>query len=275
MIQIEQIRNYFPVQIRENSSFDKPILKEYLQLMILDYLSSTPTIQKMAFIGGTNLRLVKGIDRFSEDLDFDCKDLSEDEFNEMTNGVIQFLKRSGLKVEAKDKENPKLTAFRRNIHFPELLFDLELSGHKEERFLIKVESQDQGIVYSPIFKNIKGCGFFFPFPVPSDGVLCSMKIAAMLNRAKGRDFYDLMFLLAQSKPDYKFLSQRCGVDNLKEFKQVTAELLKTVDLKKKQKDFEHLLFNKVNSEKILRFGEFVDSLADRPEPTLFSLYSIS
>ena len=60
MIQIEQIRNYFPVQIRGNSGFDKHILKEYLQLMILDYLSSTPNIQKMAFIGGTNLRLVKG-----------------------------------------------------------------------------------------------------------------------------------------------------------------------------------------------------------------------
>ena len=109
MIQIEQIRNYFPVQIRGNSGFDKHILKEYLQLMILDYLSSTPNIQKMAFIGGTNLRLVKGIDRFSEDLDFDCKNLSKDEFIEMTNGVIQFLERSGLRVEAKDKKNPKLT----------------------------------------------------------------------------------------------------------------------------------------------------------------------
>ena len=179
MIQIEQIRSYFPAQIRGNSGFDKHILKEYLQLMILDYLSSTPSIQKMAFIGGTNLRLVKGIDRFSEDLDFDCKDLSKEEFIEITNGVIQFLERSGLRVEAKDKENPKLTAFRRNIHFPELLFDLGLSGHKEERFLIKVESQDQGIVYPPVITNIKGCGFFFPFPVPSDGVLCSMKIAAM------------------------------------------------------------------------------------------------
>ena len=100
MIQIEQIKNYFPAQIRGNSGFNKHILKEYLQLMILDYLSSTPSIQKMAFIGGTNLRLVKGIDRFSEDLDFDCKDLSKDEFIEMTNGVIQFLERSGLRVEA-------------------------------------------------------------------------------------------------------------------------------------------------------------------------------
>ena len=262
MIRIEQIRNYFPAQMRNNAISDKHILKEYLQLMILDDLSSTPYIQKMAFIGGTNLRLVKGIDRFSEDLDFDCKDLSKDEFIEMTNGVILFLKRSGFRVEARDKENPKLTAFQRNIHFPELLFDLGLSGYKEERFLIKVESQDQGIVYDHIITNIKGCGFFFPFPVPSDGVLCSMKIAAMLARSKGRDFYDVMFLLAQTKPDYDFLSKRCGVNNLQELKQVTAELLKTVDLKKKRKDFEHLLFNEANSEKILRFGDFINSLTE-------------
>jgi predicted nucleotidyltransferase component of viral defense system len=262
MIQIDQIRNYFPTQIRDNSGFDKHMLKEYLQLMILDYLSSTPNIRKMTFIGGTNLRLVRGMDRFSEDLDFDCKDLSKEEFIEMTNGVIRFLERSGLRVEAKDKDNPKLTAFRRNIYFPELLFDLGLSGYKEERFLVKVESQDQGVKYAPVMINIKGCGFFFPFPVPSGGVLCSMKIAAMLARSKGRDFYDLMFLLAQAKPDYDFLSKRCGIHNLQEFKEATTNVLKTVDLKKKRMDFEHLLFNKQNSEKILRFGDFVDSLTE-------------
>ncbi|KAA6315072.1 hypothetical protein EZS27_034414, partial [termite gut metagenome] len=225
MIQIEQIKNYFPIQIRKNSIFDKHILKEYLQLMIMDYLSSTPYIQKITFIGGTNLRLVRGIDRFSEDLDFDCKDLSKEEFIEMTNGVIRFLIRSGLRVEAKDKDNPKLTAFRCNIYFPELLFDLGLSGHKEERFLIKVESQDQGIIYKTVITDIKGCGFFFPFLIPSDGVLCSMKIAAMLARAKGRDFYDLMFLLSQTKPDYDFLSKRCGIGNWQEFKEATDKLL--------------------------------------------------
>ena len=123
--------------------------------MILDYLSSTSYIREMAFIGRTSLRLLKGIDRFSEGLDFDCKDLSKDEFIEMTNGVIQFLERSGLCVETRDKESPKLTVFRRNIHFPELLFGLGLSGHKEERFLIKIESQDQKIIYQPTITNIK------------------------------------------------------------------------------------------------------------------------
>ena len=56
------------------------MLKEYLQLLILDYLTTTPYIKKIALIGGTNLRLTKGIDRFSEDIDFDCKDLSKQEF---------------------------------------------------------------------------------------------------------------------------------------------------------------------------------------------------
>jgi predicted nucleotidyltransferase component of viral defense system len=262
MIRIEQIKKYFPAQIRENSIFDKRILKEYLQLIIMDYLSSTPYIRKTTFIGGTNLRLVKGIDRFSEDLDFDCKELLKEAFIEMTNGIIQFLERSGFRVEIRDKDNSKLTAFRRNIHFPELLFDLGLSGHKEERFLIKVESQDQGIAYKPVIANIKGCGFFFPFPVPSDGVLCSMKIAAMLARSKGRDFYDLMFLLSQSKPDYDFLQKRCGISNLQELKEAANKLIETVDLNKKQKDFEHLLFNKANSAKILRFSDFVNSLTE-------------
>lgn len=262
MIKIEQIKNYFPPQVRDNAIFYKHMLKEYLQLMILDYLSSTPYVQKTVFIGGTNLRLVKGIDRFSEDIDFDCRDFSENEFMEMTDSIILFLERSGWQVETKDRENPKLTAFRRNIHFPELLFDMGLSGHKEERFLIKVESQDQGIKYEPVIADISGCGFFFPFPVPSDGVLCSMKIAAMLARSKGRDFYDLMFLLAQAKPDYDFLAKRCGIGNLQEFKAATNERLKTIDLKVKQRDFEHLLFNKANSEKVLRFGDFVNALKD-------------
>jgi len=74
MIDLQQIKNYFSVELRENAAFQKYILKEYVQLLILDFLSTSAYIKKITFIGGTNLRLVKGIDRFSEDLDFDCKD---------------------------------------------------------------------------------------------------------------------------------------------------------------------------------------------------------
>lgn len=260
MIQIDQIKPFFPTHIRNDTRFHKFMLKEYLHLLILDYLATTPYLQKSTFIGGTNLRLVKGIDRFSEDLDFDCKDFSPSEFHEMTDNVLVFLQRSGWKVEPRDQINPKLSAFRRNLYFPELLFDLGLSGHREERFLIKIECQDQGIDYQREFVNINGCGFFFPFPVPSDGVLCSMKIAALLNRAKGRDFYDVMFLLAQTAPDYDFLQKRCGINDLQELKVAVAKLLSKIDLNQKKRDFERLLFNMENSKKILLFDQFVHSL---------------
>lgn len=260
MMQLEMIKNFFPPAIREIPSFQKYMLKEYIQLLILDFLSTTPFIRKIAFIGGTNLRLVKGIDRFSEDLDFDCKDFSKEEFMEMTDAVINFLKRDGLRVEVRDRENIKLTAFRRNIHFPGLLFELGLSGHKEERFLIKVESEDQQMSYKPILANIKGCGLYFPFPVPPDSVLCSMKISAMLSRRKGRDFYDVMFLLAQTQPDYSFLAEKLNIRNLEELKIYVLETLKTVDLDIKRRDFEHLLFNKRNNERILSVGDFIQDL---------------
>lgn len=260
MIQLDLIKNYFPANLRDNASFTKHMLKEYLQLMILDFLSTTPYIRKITFIGGTNLRLVKGIDRFSEDLDFDCKNLSKEEFISMTDEVLAFLQRNGIRAEVKDRENDKLKAFRRNIHFPEFLFDLGLTGHREERFLIKIESQDHQIPYIPVIANIKGCGHFFAFPVPSDGVICSMKLSAMLSRSKGRDFYDAMFLLSQSSPDYTFLAAQRGIHNLDELKSATIEILKTIDLKRKQQDFEHLLFNKTNSDRILRIGEFIQSL---------------
>ena len=260
MIQLELIKNYFPVGIRDNALFQKHMLKEYLQLLILDFLSTTIYIRKITFIGGTNLRLVKGIDRFSEDLDFDCKSLSKEEFMEMTDMVLQFLHRSGLRVESRDRENVNLKAFRRNIHFPELLFDLGLTGHKDERFLVKIESQGQQIDFKPIMVNIKGCGFFFSFPVPTDEVLCAMKLSAMISRQKGRDFYDAMFLLGMVNPDYNFLSHQRGIRNLNELKVAVNEILKSVDLNQKKRDFEHLLFNKANSERILKVGAFIDEL---------------
>jgi len=260
MIQIEQIKRFFPPFLHDNPVYYKYMLKEYIQLMILEYLSNKSYVEKLSFIGGTNLRLIKGIDRFSEDLDFDCKDLSKEEFYEITNDVVVYLKRNGYRVEIRDKNDNKLKAFRRNIYFPEFLFDLGLSGHREERFLIKIDSQDQQIEYPREIRNIKGCGLFFPFPVPPDEVLTAMKVSAMLSRQKGRDFYDTIFLLSQSVPDFDFLNEKSGIKNMDELKHAVYTMLQIVDLDKKTKDFEHLLFNKKNSKRILYFKEFIESL---------------
>lgn len=263
MIPLDAIKNFFPPHIRDNAVFAKFMLKEYLQLLILDHLSTTAYIRKVCFIGGTSLRLTKGIDRFSEDLDFDCKDFSRDDFDLMTNGVLLFLQRQGLTVVAKDKPKAALKAFRRSLYFPGLLYDLGISGHRDERFLIKIESEDQLVHYEPQLKNVKGCGFYFPMTVPPDGVLCAMKIAAMLERQKGRDFYDVMFLLSQTTPDYAFLAEKCGIDDHEMLQKEAEKVFKTVDLQAKMKDFEHLLFNKQNSARILRVASFFKELGNQ------------
>ncbi|HAN78876.1 MAG TPA: hypothetical protein DCQ31_14500 [Bacteroidales bacterium] len=260
MLNPEQVYNYFPPYLRENPAHRKYLIKEYLQLQILDYLSGTKYVKKIAFIGGTNLRLVTGIDRFSEDLDFDCKNLSNDDFIKMTDDVIRFLNLNGLKAEAKDKQNPKLTAYRRNIYLPEFLFEIGLSGHIDERFLIKIESEDQKFSYIPMLKVIQGCGFLFSFPTPPDDILSAMKFSALLSRSKGRDFYDAMFLSAISKPNFEFLSVKQNISNNSELKAALKNLLAKTNLQVKSKDFEHLLFNKKNSEKILLFESWIEML---------------
>jgi predicted nucleotidyltransferase component of viral defense system len=260
MIQIEQIKGFFPAYIQADASRQKYMLKEYLQLMILDYLTTTPFVRKLVFIGGTYLRLKYGIDRFSEDLDFDCKDMSKEDFIKMTDDVLLFIRRSGFDAEIRSDENPNLKAFRRNIYFPELLFKLGLSGYKNERFLLKIEAEDQRLDYTRQMANIKGCGFFFSFPAPTDAVICAMKISALLSRKKGRDFYDVMFLLQLTQPDYAFLKAKCNINDVNELKSRLQNLVTQIDLKHKSQDFKHLVFQQANTNKILLFEEFVNSL---------------
>ena len=260
MIDIEYIRSFFPTAIARESRFDRYMLKEYLQLLILDHLATTPYFCKLTFIGGTNLRLVQGIDRFSEDLDFDCKDLSEADFMAMTDSVVQYLRLNNVEVETRDNPNPHLTAFRRNLYFPQMLFNLGLTGHRDERLLVKIEAQDQGVTYQPVVANINKIGFFFGVQAPPVDVLCAMKFAAILARQKGRDFYDVIFLLSKTKPNMDFLRARAGVSSMEELKLALLQRLQDVDLNQKKRDFAHLLFNESNADRIFQFKEIIATL---------------
>lgn len=265
MIDLSFIRSFFPIVIASDSRFDRYMLKEYLQLLILDYLANSMYAGKLNFIGGTNLRLIQGIDRFSEDLDFDCKDFDEDEFRTMTDGIVRFLQQNGLVVETRNRHNTKLTAFRRNLFFPQLLFDLGLTGHKEERFLIKIEAQDQGASYYPEIATVNRMGFFFNVQVPPLSVLCAMKFCAILARQKGRDFYDAIFLLSKTRPDLDFLCARTGISTMDGLKDSVLECLKNTDLSIKKRDFTHLLFSASNADRILQFDTVIKELIPSPE----------
>ena len=259
MIDLDFIRSFFPLMIAKDSRFDRYMLKEYLQLLILDYLSTTSYIGKLSFIGGTNLRLIQGIDRFSEDIDFDCKDLSREEFIAMTDSVVTFLLQNNIDVETRDKPNPNLTAYRRNLYFPQMLFNLKLTGHREERLLLKIEAQDQGIRYQQEIATVNRMGFFFNIQTHPVDVLCAMKFAAILSRQKGRDFYDAIFLLSKTKPNMEFLQKRVGINTIDQLRLAVDDKLKEIDLNQKKRDFQHLLFNESNADRILSFRTLIDN----------------
>jgi len=265
MIDLNYIRGFFPPVIANNAIYQKHILKEYIELLSLEWLSRSEFAEHLTFIGGTNLRLIQGIDRFSEDLDFDCKQLEELSFVAMTDGLIRYLQMQGLQVEVRDKDSAMLKAYRRNIHFPELLFSLQLTGHREERFLMKIEAQDQGITYPIEMATVQRMGFYFPVAVPPLSVLLSMKLSALMARGKGRDFYDTLFLWQRTQPDYLFLEQSVGISNHKQLTDKLHQICTQTNLSLKQRDFEHLLFDPHKSEQILHFRSIVDSSLIAPK----------
>ena len=252
MLDLQNIRAFYP-GFPESPDTDIQLYKEYLELMVLDYLSSHSLIGKLTFIGGTALRLLRQIDRFSEDLDFDCKNLSQEEFASMTDDVVRFLRRNGLPAVAKEKESDALTAFRRTIQFPQLLYDLGLSPYREKKFVLKIEAQDQGVDYQRDMFTVNRDGFYFRIPSPSDATLYAMKLSTILHRGKGRDFYDAMFLRSRSEADMDYLSQREGIATGEQLRCRMKQVCARTDFRLKAQDFRYLLFHPENASRILDF----------------------
>ena len=100
-------------------------------------------------------------------------------------------------------------------------------------------------------------GFYFHVPVSLISILLSMILSALLTRQKGRDFYDVLFLWQRTKPDYAFLKQRHGIESEEQLRTQLQEIVAHTDLKTKQRDFEHLLFEPRKSEQILHFLEIL------------------
>lgn len=75
MMPLTEIRKSYPEGLHGRGEF---LLREYLQYKILELLFTSPFAEKFAFLGGTCLRIVHDNQRFSEDLDFDSFNLSQE-----------------------------------------------------------------------------------------------------------------------------------------------------------------------------------------------------
>jgi len=258
MIDLDEIKKYFPETQQRNPMHYEYMLKEYFHYRILDIIFNGLQADKLSFIGGTNLRIIHHINRFSEDLDFDCFSLERSEFVEMTDEVIHRLSIEGISVIADDKEKDmRLKAFRRNLVFPGLMYDIGLSGHREKRFLIKVECEPHDFDYLPEKPLIQKFNVFTQvYTTPAD-ILLSMKTGAVLERQKGRDFYDFIFLSGKTEPDFQYLEVKFGITSSDELYEAILTSCESVDFKLKSKDFEKLVFDRAETDKVLLFPEFI------------------
>ena len=258
MINFDEIKSFFAEGLRRNPAHYEYMLKEYFHYRMLDIIFSGEFASKLSFIGGTNLRILHQIQRFSEDLDFDCFSLSREEFISLTNRVIDRLKLEGIKVEADDKKkDQKLVAFRRNIIFPGLLFDLGFTGHRDKKLLIKIECEPHNYEYEPEKPILQKFNVFTQIFAPSPSILLSMKTGAVLERGKGRDFYDFIFLSGKTDPDFGYLEAKFGITNFTNLYDRILESCQETDFKLKSRDFENLVFDQAESRKVLFFKEYI------------------
>jgi predicted nucleotidyltransferase component of viral defense system len=264
MINFDDIKSFFGDHLRSNPSHFEFMLKEYFHYRMLDIIFSTDHASKMSFIGGTNLRILYNIQRFSEDLDFDSFNLSRDEFMRLTDQVVDRLKQEGLQVEADDKEKDlKLAAFRRNITFPGLMYELGLSGHREKKLLIKIECEPHNYAYEPAKPIIQKFNVFTQIFAPPTAILLSMKTGAVLERGKGRDYYDFIFLSGITEPDFGYLASKFNIKNQTQLYERILESCEKTNFDLKSRDFEKLVFNADETKKVLLFKEYIKQKLDQ------------
>jgi predicted nucleotidyltransferase component of viral defense system len=256
MLSLKNIEQYYP---DNQKPFKRNILREYLQYKILEIIFNSRHAQDVIFLGGTALRIIYNNNRFSEDLDFDNFTLTEEQFADLANEVKRGLELQGYEVEIK---NVFKGAYRSYIRLPNVLFDNDMSNLKEEKIMIQIDTVPHVFDYKKDTKILNKFDVFTQiFTTPID-ILLSQKIYAALNRsrAKGRDFFDIVFLFPQTKPNYEYLDKKLGIKNGSELKEALLAKTAEFDFDDLAKDIEPFLINGDDGKKVKLFREYVTSL---------------
>ena len=175
-------------------------LREYLQVFILRSLHESEAAQSVAFVGGTALRLLEGLPRFSEDLDF-CRTSTA---GYRPRRWLEKLKRdlhfAGFESTIRwHDRKPVQAAWVRSAS---LLAEAGLSGHPQQKLAIKIEIDTRPPAGATVERTIVTRGVTFVvahYDLPS---LMAGKLHALLARRyrKGRDWFDLVWYRSRRPP---------------------------------------------------------------------------
>ena len=192
-----------------NSSYDA--LREILQEIVLLGLYDAGFFKHAAFYGGTALRILHNLPRFSEDLDFSLLE-SNSEFNlkPYEEAIISTLKAFGFDVTIEIKEKNNISAIASafvkgntiehliNINAPK---DITSKIHRDQAVKIKLEVDTNPPLEFETANVIRLTPRPFSinaFTLPSlyAGKMHAILCRAWSTRPKGRDWYDLVWYIA-------------------------------------------------------------------------------
>ncbi|MCX5698268.1 MAG: nucleotidyl transferase AbiEii/AbiGii toxin family protein [Candidatus Omnitrophica bacterium] len=192
----DYIKSILDPKLDYNTNLNK--LREYLQSYFLYVIYKTKIYQNIVFTGGTALRFIYKIRRFSEDLDFSLSSKAKSyDFDETNRHIQQEFKLAGY--DLKIKASRERTIHSALLKFSGILYESGLSPLKDQNILIKVEidsNPPQGAVEETSVYNSIFMFYMLHYDLRS---LFAGKVHALLCReyTKGRDWYDLMWYLSK------------------------------------------------------------------------------
>lgn len=172
------------------------IVREYLQARLLEALQRAGAMAPLAFHGGTALRFLFGIRRYSEDLDF-CLERQPALYDlRAYAGAI----RSALSAEGYDLDirlDERRVVHQVMVRFPGLLYALGLSPLANQLLSIKIEIDTRPPKGAGLETTLVRRHVLLHLQHHDRASLLAGKVHAFLQRpfAKGRDVYDLLWYL--------------------------------------------------------------------------------
>jgi len=253
MLDLEHIQSFYPEEIRP---FRVNILREYLQCKILESVFRSKHGSKLSFMGGTCIHLVHGSPRFSEDLDFDNRGLSPEQFDEVASFVQKDLQLEGYTVELK---TAFIGAYHGYFRFPSILYESGLTGHREQKLLIEMDTEPQQFEYGRHSVLINKFEVLCRVQVVPADILLSQKYLCIISRKRpmGRDFYDAGYLMGKTGANLLYLKDKLGIKNFDELKARLLARCKDLSLHKLAADVEPFLVNPRDAERVAFFPDLI------------------
>ncbi len=247
---LDLIRNFIKDAPTRETKID--ITREFLQLLILKILFDRGYFKNLAFVGGTALRFLYQLRRFSEDLDFSLYNKSGYQFKNILKGISYDLAKSGFVLDLKEQLEPPIQSAM--FRFKDILFNLGLSDHKAEKLAIKFEIDANPPKGWKTETSLITRHFVFTITHFDLSSLYALKLHACFFRkyTKGRDFYDLLWYLGRKEvPNFKLLNNAIAQTELKKsninqtnFKDFLQEKLARIDFAKAKRDVARFIEDK-------------------------------